>query len=422
MRRFSLLAAGAVACGTFVAAGTPVLAQNDPPPDPGAVVAPAVSSTSTVTLPLLGAPLVIDVATDAGGGLVGVSLNQADDYTADKVKPNRVAFVNDAGTTRVKVAGHWGGQHVTARASTLADISGPGSWSGDVFGDGQPTTVDFVVGAGGEGGPDLTGVNVASAATFEVGATQYKDGTWRGKRSQVAWVDVRFEQNGQSRTLTVSAVLVTNDDGSTSKVVVGLSGVRGREVAAGEAVGPHTWSGALCDGTPASITYNVAEDGTIGDVVATPDAQVAAKGDRAWVAFSRHEAVALSTSDRGWHGRGGGEPAADTLAVGSSEWFRCQRTDPAVNTEIAPDADRGGDRWDGRGPGTWDHGKWDPAAGERGRWPDGSGSERGDRDDTTRDRGDREHGRGDDRGNGRGDRSGDGGGDGHRDGRRDGGR
>lgn len=358
------LAAGAVACGTFIAAGTPVLAQNDASNDGTEVVAPAVAATSTVTLPLLGAPLIVDVGTDVGGGIVDVSLNQADDYTANKIKRNGVSFVSNDGTTKVRVSGHRGGQAVKASAATLAEVSGPGGWTGDVFGDGQSTTVDFTIGATAEGGPDITGIAVTSAATFEIGATEYDSGEWRGKDTQSARAKVRFEQNGERRTVGISVFVATSDDGSAANVVVGLSGVRGRALVEGDPVGTHTWSGALCDGTAASITYTVAADGTISDVVATPDAEVGDKGHKTWVAFSRREVVAISTSDRGWRDR---DDDAETteLEVGTSERFRCERGDPTVNTEIDPEAtdhdhehrwDKGdghdrGDRGDGRGNG-----------------------------------------------------------------------
>ncbi len=48
-----------------------------------------------MTLPLFGAPLVVDINVDPGGNLVDVSLNQPGDFTATTVKPNKVMFVNE---------------------------------------------------------------------------------------------------------------------------------------------------------------------------------------------------------------------------------------------------------------------------------------------------------------------------------------
>ena len=62
----------------------------------------------------------------------------------------------------------------------------------------------------------------------------------------------------------------TDDDGDTSaKLSVSLGGIKGVAVEAAE-LGPHTWTGLLCDNTPATIAYDVAVDGTVSNVVATP--------------------------------------------------------------------------------------------------------------------------------------------------------
>jgi hypothetical protein len=88
---------------------------------------------------------------------------------------------NAAGdTARVVVKSKHGGQSVSARAGTLAQVSGPGSWSGDLFGTGAATTVNFVIGAAADGSPDITGVT-SSDSTAVIGATEI-DGRWRRRR------------------------------------------------------------------------------------------------------------------------------------------------------------------------------------------------------------------------------------------------
>ncbi len=76
------------------------------------------------------------------------------------VKPNKVIFVNEVEGVSVKVKAKHGGERIEARAADLADVSGPGHWSGDIFDNGQPTVVDFTVGARDDGSPDITGVAV----------------------------------------------------------------------------------------------------------------------------------------------------------------------------------------------------------------------------------------------------------------------
>lgn len=368
MRSFTTFTAGALVGGALLVSGNVAAAQGTTPPDPATEeAAPATASTSTITLPLLGAPLVIDVSTDVSGGLVDVALNPADDYTATKIKANSVSFVGDAEGTRVRVSSRWGGERVTANAASLAEISGPGSWSGDVFGTGGTTTVAFTIGSTAEGGPDITGVTVDSPAEATVGDTIHDERSWGDKQHHLASATVEFAQNGQRRSLRITATVTEREDGTSSTVVVGLSRVHGRALVEGDPVGTHTWSGALCDGTPASVTYTVDVEGAITDVVATPEAEVRTKDRRAWAAFSPREGVWISSGESRW-----GDGDSDELTVGAAEWFRCDRTDPTVNTEIDPDATVDGER----------HGDWREHDGsdwrERDDWDWG---ERGDRDD-----------------------------------------
>ena len=126
----------------------------------------------------------VDINLDPGGNLVDVSLNQPGDFTATTVKPNKVMFVNDVEGVSVKVKAKHGGERIEARAADLADVSGPGQWSGDIFDNGQETVVDFTVGARDDGSPDITGVTVTSPLEFVVGEVNYDIGRqarWRAR-------------------------------------------------------------------------------------------------------------------------------------------------------------------------------------------------------------------------------------------------
>ena len=126
--------------------------------------APAAAATSNVTLPLLASSLTVAITTDVGGGLLDVSLGgSSTGLDLDTARPGKVSFVNEAGTVKVKVSAKDGGEKVEVRAGSLGDISGAGGWSGDVFGTGETTTVGFTVGAGSDGGPDITGITVELA-------------------------------------------------------------------------------------------------------------------------------------------------------------------------------------------------------------------------------------------------------------------
>ncbi|HEY7628327.1 MAG TPA: hypothetical protein VH761_14730, partial [Ilumatobacteraceae bacterium] len=111
---------------------------------PHATAAPP-TTTSTVTLPLFGVPLTLDITTGPGGNISDVSVDPADNTVATKLKPHKVVFKSAnqadpaADPARIVIKSKHGGQSVTARAGSLADVTGDGSWVGDVFGDGTIT-------------------------------------------------------------------------------------------------------------------------------------------------------------------------------------------------------------------------------------------------------------------------------------------
>lgn len=303
--------------------------------------APAAPAVPTVTtLPLFGAPLTVSVATGPGGALASVSVNPADGLTATKVRPNKVVFVNDAGTAKVVVSGHDGRQGVQVKAGALADVSGPGGWSGDVFNTGVATTVSFTIGATADGGPDITGVS-SSDLTAVIGATEYKshdgDHEDEGEMRLAASVKITFTSGGQSRSLGIRAELKTDDEGTThAKVSVGLGKLRGVVQPVADAIGAKVWTGLLCDGTQATINYTVNADGTITGVTANPDtATIENNGNKVSVRFSDSERVKI---------RAHMEDAGIKVSV--DEKIRCRdAADPTVNTPIdtTPTTDQGHD-------------------------------------------------------------------------------
>ncbi len=311
----------AIGAGVSVAHAQPAAAQ---------VAVPTIT-----TLPLFGVQLTVEVATGPGGTLASVAVNPANGFTATTVKPNKVVFLNDDGTAKVVVSGRDGRQGVQVRAGALADITGDGGWSGDVFGTGVATTVSFTVGVTPSGGPDITGV-LSSDASAVIGETQYSnddegddDGHHDGDHEdgQSASVKVTFTDGAQSRSLGIRASLNVNDEGETrAKVSVGLGKVRGVTQPVAEAIGIKMWTGLLCDGSTAIVNYTVNEDGSITDVTASPDAdRIRADGHSAEVTFSHSERVRIHTgvSDGG-------------ISVRVDPRIRCENApDPSVNTPIA---------------------------------------------------------------------------------------
>jgi hypothetical protein len=293
--------------------------------------AAAVDAPTSVTLPLFGVPLTIDITSGPGSTLTDVSVDSAT-TVATSARPHKVVFesANPAGDPgKVTVKSKRGGQSVSARAGSLADISGPGSWGGDLFGNGTASTVTFTIGAAADGTPDITGT-ASTGATGVVGDVQHSTGTNDdGDTVASARVTVKFtdDASAQSRSVTISAKVRTAADGTTSaKLSVSLGALKGVAVDAAAAAGPHTWTDMLCDGTTATITYDVAVDGTVSNVVATPDAEVKTNDSKIDVRFSHDERVRIRVrEDNG------------QIKISVDNRFRCRdAADPTVNGSAVP--------------------------------------------------------------------------------------
>jgi len=322
-----LAGGGMLALGAYPAAADPV-ATDPAPTTPPSTAAPVVAAESTTTLPLFGAQLTVDVSTTPSGSLADVSVNPADGLTATKVHPNQVVFVNDAKTGKVRVETRHGSEKTGVAAGALADIVGPGGWTGDVFGTGAKTTVSFQIAAAADGSPDITGIT-SSDPSAAIGDVQHNN----GDRIKVARATVTFTSGIQTRRLTITVSVFSVGDTTKAGSQVTLSKVSGAALPADQAAGAHTWSGMLCDGSTATVAYTVGADGTITAGAVTPaGASADVNGNMLLVRFSPTEAVRIVVQ-----GRGG------DLKISAVPSIRCQRTVPSVNTPtstVAPHPDR----------------------------------------------------------------------------------
>jgi hypothetical protein len=337
-----LLGVAAAVLGTVLISGAGV--QTAAAAEPGA---------TTVTLPLFGAPLTIDITTGPGGALTEVSVDPADNTVATKLKPHKVVFESSnpddptGDPARVVVKSHKGGQSVSARAGSLADVSGPGTWSGDVFGDGTTSTVKFIVGAATDGSPDITGITTTGAAAV-VGTVEHSSGDGDDdENEQSARVSIKFTSaaGDQSRTLSIRVKVEDEEGTAEAKLSIALGRINGVAVDAAAAAGPHTWTGTLCDGSTATINYTVAAEGSMSGVTATPaTADVRSEDGKIDVRFSNDERVRIRVrSDDG------------LIRIEVRERIRCNSADPTTNVSTSVPADNDNDN-DNRGDnGRGDH-------------------------------------------------------------------
>lgn len=331
---------------------TPTLPVDTTPTVPAPSV--PVPTPAQFSLPFMGAALTVTVTTGPGGNLADVAITPADGMVATKASPRAVVFTNADGSVKVSVKSKHGTQSVSAKAGSLAALQGPGSWTGDIFAVGAPVTVAYTVGTTADGGPELTVDNPGDPSAV-VGEVQHRS---EGAESS-ARVSITFTSaDGQSRSLTISVkvepVEDESDDDSTSSSIdpaappvveaslrITLSRVRGVPVAADIAAGPKTWTGLLCDATPASIAYVLNADGTISDVVATPaSATVRADSNssKVDVRWGDHERVRIRSRLNDGQ-----------ITVNVEDRIRCKdAADPTVNVPTSVDASNGDDDGDDR--------------------------------------------------------------------------
>jgi hypothetical protein len=313
-------------------------------PDPVAPIAPIaqVAVPTNFSLPLFGVGLTVDITTGPGGSLASVTLNPADGFTATTARPNKVSFVNEDGTAKVVVKARDGGQRVEARAGSLAEIVGPGGWSGELF-PGVPGSVAFdVVDDGGVPGIVIGAVTGPNPEVGEIDVAVGGEGDDEVRSS--ASVKIRFSQDGQSRWLSIKAEVETEHDDAGegeaethAKIRITLSKIK-TSFNGTDAIGPHTWTGVLCDGTPASIEYTIGDGGaiTVDHVDPIADRQLA-EGNGVEVRFPGGERVRIRV-----------RTADGESSVKVSEKIRCtDAPSPTLNVPVAPADDSDHDDHDG---------------------------------------------------------------------------
>lgn len=294
---------------------------------------------SQVTLPLFGATLTLDIVNGPGGSLTSVEVTPATGNVATKLKAHKVVFESANLTdplgdpAKVVIKSRNGTQKISAKAGSLADFLGTGGWSGDVFGDGVVSTVPFTIG-GTDAAPTIV-VGTVSGAAAVVGPVKTSSGDDDGDENEAsARVSIKFTNaaGDQSRSLTIKVKVEADDGDNEAKLTISLSKVKG---VAGMAVGAHTWSGLLCDGTVGTFDYSVDASGA---VTVTPGAGFTVETDegKATVTFATGERVRIKVSSHD-----------DQLKVSVKERIRCDSPDPTTNVSTSIPSDDDGDHHDG---------------------------------------------------------------------------
>ena len=343
----------AIAAGTALAAlaiGIPAHAATN------AVIAE--TGGATVTLNLFGSPLSVTVALDATtGNISSVDLSNTTDYTATTVSPSRVRFQNNTdGSTMVNVAAKRDQLSMGVRTTKLDDLVGPGTWAADVFGTGAKSTVRYTVGKNADGSPSVTlgalapAAGVIATALASTGNGEHEDS------SMMAAAQVEFTNDGFRKVLTIAVKVESPETDKEDGIEPGSARLsftlRGRDVQTkklADLVGAHSWKGQLCDGSPATIAYVVAADGTVSITSSTPAGTNSDGEHGATVTFPAGDKVTFSLKTR--------DDGTASLSV-KVNGRHCNGTrptvaDPKVNTPVSTTAPKTDE--DHQGGGNGDH-------------------------------------------------------------------
>jgi len=242
---------------------------------PGAAAAnttEAIADTGGMSLTLPGVPIALEVVLDQFGNIDSVSFDTS--FTQDHDAAHKVTFTSTAdGSTVVKVKAE--GSELTAKVKTsnLTDLVGAHTWSGDIFGSGETTTVGYTLAIVGSGDgayleivPGSVMVTTSLPYTVDGPYTETDDDDEQEYESKVK---IQFTDAGYTKSLKIEVETeYDNDDdhgyeGAHAKLKIELKGKDRQESMGAEAVGPQTWTGLLCDGSNVSVSYTVGADGSL---------------------------------------------------------------------------------------------------------------------------------------------------------------
>ncbi len=266
MRRLRTLVSGLVMTSLLVVPGSAAAQTTEIVADTGG---------ATLDLTLFGTPVQLGVVLDPLGQITEVTVG-GETVTSDGTSKVRVMLGDDPATSAVvEVKAKKDKLKTQVRTATLADLVGPQSWSGNLFGSDVPTTVTFTVTDDG-GVPGITDVAVGAIspadATYEVQGP-YTEVDHDEAEAKAA---VLFRWNGYVMKLKIEVEVEGDDDHlSKAKLKVELKGKdrqRLRNQLLADIAGQRTWQGRGCNGEAYEVTYTIGSaDGSLTVDSATVD-------------------------------------------------------------------------------------------------------------------------------------------------------
>jgi hypothetical protein len=221
----------------------------------------------TATLPLMGTPLTVAVTLDATGKISDVALDPSTALSKTKSGDDFVKFTNTDGSAKVTIKAKGGSLAIKAKAKTLADLVGTGTWSADVFGTGAKSSATYTVGKDSSGNPTVaiatptTPAGIVWTPGVTPGHTSPDKSGDKNKRGH-ALAAGSFTWQGFTKILLISVNVAKS---GTASLAITLSGRDAQKLngTLASLAGARTWAATTCAGTPVKVSFHVASDGTV---------------------------------------------------------------------------------------------------------------------------------------------------------------
>jgi hypothetical protein len=177
----------------------------------------------TTGLPVLGSQLTVTVTVGDNGAIQSVSLDRA----ADPVEEGEHRVVYELATGGTFVLVKAGPHRVTTRVRSdgADDVTGPGQWSADVFGNGD-VVISYVIGTDADGNPTVSIAGVSPPTGVEASTGDPR--TYSSDRGAKAKVVVTLTSGDDTARLFFTVSTRQKEDGSVKvSLAVTLTNWRG---------------------------------------------------------------------------------------------------------------------------------------------------------------------------------------------------
>jgi hypothetical protein len=197
--------------GVALAGGDKADPEENAVTEPETAVAEHEITEVLSSLPVLGTGLNVTITRGEDGEISAVALDPADGSTVVKENDHKMVFLLGDGDTEVVVKVRRNTIQTQVKADATADITGPGSWSADVFGNGL-VTIPYTVSFEGNA-PIITLGEIVTpeGVTAEVGEPKARASVDGDKAFYK--VKVRLASGEDSAKVTLVAKTYVDDDG-----------------------------------------------------------------------------------------------------------------------------------------------------------------------------------------------------------------